>query len=561
MNTERTENIFTRSIRKRYGIGMALLLALWPVAGFVPSLESILVNGMLVDSYRQLGFVAFINTLAWFFCISIQRLLNSRIPGVFWTQIVGDGEAPWGIRRVWVTLGLASVTPLVLAFGFGSEFPYEGISHALCAVGATLTGVFSGWIVLLAAGCLKSWLVGSDEDTKNYLPFEARNSPEHPWASKLVSCFAMIAQLPVVRQIKKYTVDVFISIFKLKRIDGQFVIYLTILAVLHWSTARWLSNSESWLTSAPAMVVLLIWIVFMALSGIANGLDRYRVPVVAVVLLLLTVWLSLFGSTRDIRTTKDKSKNQFVAKLAEIGNREIEFLKSGKLGSPNHIALISDETAELEDVAWNAIVNRMQRINPNDDKGKTLVVVTCPGGGIHAAAWSACVLDGLCNDFEEFEDSIGTISGVSGGSVGTLMFVSSRYSDQIEGTQPLATSMPSTEEIHEKMKQSSPALELAARSSLEQIAYGITTDDLYGLVFPPLSLSGRGQRLEDSFSMRMPDSQQEVTLGDWGDMATDGSLPIVIFNSTDAVTGRRILFRPLFRRLAGRPVSVGQAAL
>lgn len=52
---------------------------------------------------------------------------------------------------------------------------------------------------------------------------------------------------------------------------------------------------------------------------------------------------------------------------------------------------------------------------------------------------------------------------------------------------------------------------------------------------------GRGQLLEDSFIDRLPPAQRLLTMGDWGDHALGGDIPIVVFNSTDAVSGRRVL--------------------
>lgn len=52
-------------------------------------------------------------------------------------------------------------------------------------------------------------------------------------------------------------------------------------------------------------------------------------------------------------------------------------------------------------------------------------------------------------------------------------------------------SAPSTSaEVHHELMEKSPALELAARSSLEAIAFGISVKDLYGPLAP--FNSGRG---------------------------------------------------------------------
>jgi hypothetical protein len=60
-----------------------------------------------------------------------------------------------------------------------------------------------------------------------------------------------------------------------------------------------------------------------------------------------------------------------------------------------------------------------------------IIVVSANGGGIQSAAWTARVLSGLAEQFERqgqgnldrFLHSIRLISGVSGGSVGTMFFV------------------------------------------------------------------------------------------------------------------------------------------
>jgi hypothetical protein len=81
-------------------------------------------------------------------------------------------------------------------------------------------------------------------------------------------------------------------------------------------------------------------------------------------------------------------------------------------------------------------------------------------------------------------------------------------------------------------------------------------DDLYG--FFGISGIGRGQRLEDSFTSRLEEGVQDLTMGGWGDRAMEGTVPIVIINSTDAISGRRILFDTIPTPL--RASSVGLTA-
>ena len=531
------DNVLSRLMRKRYGISMMLGLTLWPFAGFSSGLEAILRNGLLIETYRQLAFVALVNTIAFFLGSSTQRLLNSRVPCKIWRAIFGDGTQAWTKIQIGGTVIASAVTPSLLAIFFAEDFSTSTFQHVLLSIVHIGIGLVFGCLLLILTSVLKCWIFGSDAKTQNYFPFEARNR-ECPKPVKVV--------LDLVGSVGRITwLDRFAAWLGIERIDAQFLSYLLVLALLHWGSSGWIGESETWLTSAPAMVVVLIWIGGMLLSGIANAFDRFRLPVVAILVLFLTFWLSRFGSTSDIQTVADKSNNGFVKKVAVVGEAERDFLSQPlEERKMSRVELIRKQTASLEDTAWNAIIKRMGRVQPvNPEKGKTLVVVTCPGGGIHAAAWSACVLDRLSSEYTEFADSTCLISGVSGGSVGTLMFVSSRYDAELtQKMQTVGAPAPTTEELHDGLKTKSPALELAARSSLEHIAYGITTDDLYGLIHPSLTSSDRGQRLEDSLSNCLPNEQEDLTLGDWGDRAVDGTVPIVVFNSTDAVSGRRVLF-------------------
>ena len=57
---------------------MLVALSVWPLLGFVPQLESLVANGLLLGTYYQLAFLTVTNVVAFFFAISVLRLLNSR---------------------------------------------------------------------------------------------------------------------------------------------------------------------------------------------------------------------------------------------------------------------------------------------------------------------------------------------------------------------------------------------------------------------------------------------------------------------------------------------------
>ena len=69
----------------------------------------------------------------------------------------------------------------------------------------------------------------------------------------------------------------------------------------------------------------------------------------------------------------------------------------------------------------------------------------------------------------------------------------------------------------------------------------MATDDLYGTIFPPLCRLDRGKRLEHTLVQRLG-QQGHDSLQDWGEKARNGTYPIVVFNATDVISGRRVLF-------------------
>jgi hypothetical protein len=153
-----------------------------------------------------------------------------------------------------------------------------------------------------------------------------------------------------------------------------------------------------------------------------------------------------------------------------------------------------------------------------------VIVVAANGGGIQAAAWTARVLTGLCEDLgPEFSRSVRLVSGVSGGSVGAMYFVSAYGS---EGGF-------------------SGVLDRAMESSLAEIAWGLVYPDFWRIIFPPLvklvtGRMGRGRALEESWEGR--DGSLAAELSAWREDVRRGERPAVVFNATLAEMGYRLLF-------------------
>ena len=119
-----------RWMKKRFGFFLLFALAIWPFVGLVPQIESIVVNGLLLDTYWQLAYLTITNVVTFFFAISILRVLGSRNPGGKLSRyLVSDSEAPWGRNRVvFITLA-AMFAPMFMALVFGSEFSGTNSEH------------------------------------------------------------------------------------------------------------------------------------------------------------------------------------------------------------------------------------------------------------------------------------------------------------------------------------------------------------------------------------------------------------------------------------------------
>jgi hypothetical protein len=137
---------------------------------------------------------------------------------------------------------------------------------------------------------------------------------------------------------------------------------------------------------APALVYLstFLAIVVPLLSTMTFALDKFRFPVIttAIGFLALSYWVWQVDYFFEL--LRDENK---------------------------------DDPGDLEAAL-------IQRLKSQDVDNRKLVVVTASGGGIHASGWTTQVLAGLQEMLgEDFTQSIGLISSVSGGSVGSMFFL------------------------------------------------------------------------------------------------------------------------------------------
>ncbi|MDX2267024.1 MAG: hypothetical protein NW208_02895 [Bryobacter sp.] len=155
-------------------------------------------------------------------------------------------------------------------------------------------------------------------------------------------------------------------------------------------------------------------------------------------------------------------------------------------------------------------------------RGKA-ILVCASGGGIHAGAWAAALLDKLSESVPGFRDHVVLTSTVSGGSVGCYYFLASYGQPQPE------------------------VFRLAAASSLDYAAWGYAFGDLLRYFFPIGAVFKWGNRswaIERAWrrfnDFDTPgDEPLNTWLDRWAEDAAQGRRPAAVFNTTLVETGER----------------------
>jgi hypothetical protein len=271
-------------------------------------------------------------------------------------------------------------------------------------------------------------------------------------------------------------------------------IFLLVYVVVGFLTSPWLTSLR---TPSLAAVLLLLTMLNWGLSGLAFFFDRYRIPVLIMIVILLGATSILFRRSDSYYFIYPKSAG------------------SGDVFMPQNL------TGQRENAK--------------------IILVAANGGGIQASAWTARVLTGLergCRNSPDcvgrsFARSVRLISAVSGGSVGAMYFANAygKYGAP-EGELPAD---PALEEI----------VSLAGRSSLDGIAWGLVYPDFLRAAAPFLTEfpffwnTDRGRALEYEWKRGV---DLEARLGDWRRDVAMGKRPGVVFNTTIVDTGRPLLF-------------------
>ncbi len=255
----------------------------------------------------------------------------------------------------------------------------------------------------------------------------------------------------------------------------------------------------------PAVVYTMLLMILgtFVLSAASFFLDRYRVPT----LLLVTAasFFSLF-----ITDTDHYYRTQ-----------------------PAPVSQALDPAAAFR--AWRAARSREGRDGRQGGQPPVVVAVTAVGGGITTGLWTDHVLANLDREMGEgFIPSIALVSGVSGGSVGTLHFMDA-LADPVPG---------SSSTLAARLAQ---ARDNVAKPSLPEAIWGLAYPDFWrtlpGPWFRWKGVEDRGDALERAWSRHL--RHPESTLAGWREEIRAGRLPVPIFNTTISETGGRLLLTPV----------------
>jgi hypothetical protein len=248
---------------------------------------------------------------------------------------------------------------------------------------------------------------------------------------------------------------------------------------------------EHYGTAIVYILLLLTWLCWL-FSGLAFFFDKYRIPILA----MLVIFFAAAALSR-------RSDHYFQLSAVPAG---------------------SDSAVTSEYVL-------AERPHATE---RPIIVVAANGGGIQSAAWTARVLTGLAESLtpdkrQRFLESIRLISGVSGGSVGTMFFV-----NQIRPPDS-GQSISFTDVVDE-----------AEESGLEEVVWGMTYPDLGHAFFPwgrHDLLLDRGHALEEAWIKTARNHKSpplDASLLDWNRGVMEGWRPATIFNATFVESGERL---------------------
>jgi hypothetical protein len=452
--------------------------------------------------------------------------------------------SPWD----WIPVAaIGMLPPIYCFFATRADGMRAGLNHFpayayLVAMGTGLVGVT---LILLVATAMQERLSGHEWESPGLLPFEWLPSMDRLRARPMPS-FMLNVEQPLARLLSRLgpgyareTRDPFSGHPALRLGPGHFqAIVCTLVTfaayILLGSLASSLEIDQPWYPPAICLAMLTLLLLGWAMTALAFFLDRFRVPVL--VTLLGISWFSYWGFEID---------HYYEVRFEQPTSKPAALLPDFTEPAASVPAIAAaPRPPRLEE-----IIHPGWRIPRGADGDRTLVVVTASGGGIQASAWTAKVLCGLHERYpRHFAQSLGLISGVSGGSVGTMFYLVHLQS-QRDPLDELATQA---------------ILRASRASSLDAAAWGIAYPDLTRNIAPPLTeylynkYTDRGRAIELAWNRFVTPSPAsiigctDIAMDELVEPMKQHKLPVFVFNSVIVETGQRLLISPVCQEY-GRP--------
>lgn len=271
----------------------------------------------------------------------------------------------------------------------------------------------------------------------------------------------------------------------------------------------------------PVALVLLAGFFFIVSGSLLTYLgDRYRVPALTLVVIWL-IAISPFTDNHRVRLARDM-KSTHTPTAAERAQWQ-------KTGSP-----LAVQSLRAYFQLWASGLPKQPGLPI------PVIFISAEGGGIRAAYWTASVLAELQDRSPQFARHIFAISGVSGGSLGAVIFAAGLRDDR-----PQRCAMQHTPGFGPLRSQVSAIL---SRDMLSPTLANMLFPDMTQRFLPYPFLPDRAVALEDAWANAYAQcSINNILKKPYQSLwyAQDYRVPLLFLNSTAVENGKRLIMHPL----------------
>jgi len=255
----------------------------------------------------------------------------------------------------------------------------------------------------------------------------------------------------------------------------------------------------------PAVILLLAIATWVPAGSFVVYLARKNQLPILTIIFLFAVLFSFWNDNHEVRTCGGDGE-------ACGGNT-----------SPDSRPSLDDAFA-----AWNS---HSEKIMPGEKAARPLVIIATAGGGSRAAYWTATVLGDIHRRAANFDDHLFAISGVSGGSLGAVV-----YRALLEEGVP-------EENLGDQART------ILGEDFLAPARAGMLYPDLTQRFWPFVWFPDRAEALEKGWEKAWQDAVRNENLAKpylslWGEDGSENASwtgPAVLLNGTHAESGKRII--------------------